>query len=101
MLQMKDDGNLVLSYIDYPNHVLWESKTSGRGERLMMEPSGNLVIYDNRNNIIWETSTSGRGEYMLVDKDGYLVVYDSSGVVTWSTKPIIGFLIYSLLFIHV
>ena len=85
---MKDDGNLVLIYLNDFSNVLWESKTSGRGERLVMESSGNLVIYDNKNNTIWETGTTGRGEYMQIENDGTLFVLDSNRAKAWSSSKL-------------
>ena len=89
MLLMKGDGNLVLSYIENLYNVLWESKTSGRGERLVMEMNGNLVIYDNKNNTIWETGTRGRGEFMQVENDDTFSVYDSNRAKAWSSSKTI------------
>lgn len=87
MFLMRNDGNLVLVDIDNQKRVLWESNTAGRGEGLVFETDGNLVIRDTENNIIWETKTNGRGELMQIDEDGFLVIYDSSQVEIWSTRP--------------
>ena len=81
---MKDDGNLVLTLVNDFTNVLWESKTNGRGERLVMESGGNLVIYDNKNNTIWESNTNGQGEFMQVENNGTLSVYDSNRIKAWS-----------------
>ena len=82
---MNGDGNLVLSY-NNQNRVLWQSNTIGRGNRVVMEESGNLAIYDDKNNIIWQTDTRGKGEYAQLDDDANLVVYGSNGIPVWSTK---------------
>lgn len=81
---MYENGNLLLTY-NNPNRFLWESNTAGRGERLVMEVDGNLVIYDNNDKKVWETNTAGRGEYMQVEDDANFVVHDSGESEAWST----------------
>lgn len=85
ILMMNENGNLVLSF-NNQNRVLWQSNTTGRGDRLVMEESGNLAIYDYGKYAVWHSDTEGRGEYAQLENDANLVVYDSNGLVIWSTK---------------
>ena len=97
MILMTNDGNLIVLDINNQNRVLWESNTSGRGEGLVFESDGNLVIRNSKEDVIWETKTSGRGEFMQIDDDGFLVIYDSNQIEIWSTRPKQGcFLNYSI-----
>lgn len=84
ILTMTLNGNLMLSFKNR-NLIRWESKTSGRGERLVMEQNGNLVIYDKNKNIVWESGTTGRGEYLQLENEANLVVYDSNQIEIWSS----------------
>lgn len=83
---MKEDGNLVLSYINQ-TRVLWESKTSGRGgDRLSIESNGNLVIYDENNQVVWQADTVGVGDYLRLENDANLVLYDRNGFEIWTSR---------------
>lgn len=99
MILMRNDGDLIIFDIDKQNRVLWESNTGGRGEELVFESDGNLVIRDNKWDVIWEANTRGRGEFMQIDEDGFLVVYDSNQVEIWSTRPRQGYFLNSIIYL--
>lgn len=65
--------------------IIWETNTSGQGQRFAMETSGNLVLYDGRQRVLFQSNTSGRGDYLSVGDDGSLSVYDSNDTEVWTT----------------
>ncbi len=54
--QLTSDGNLQLTSTD--GNVLWSTKTTGSGTRLVMQPDGNLVLYDAGNVALWWSNYS-------------------------------------------
>ena len=56
-----NEGNLVIYMYDMENidnfTNIWESKTQGKGEYVILEDDGNLVIYDINGKAVWETNT--------------------------------------------
>ena len=60
-LVLQHDGNLVL-HATAGSNVLWESDTLGWGRSLVMEPDGNLVLYQNlatRFHLLWYSRIYG------------------------------------------
>ncbi|MFT4263652.1 MAG: hypothetical protein QM572_09750 [Nocardioides sp.] len=52
---------------------------------LVLEPDGNLVLYDNQTRAhVWESHTT-TGTTLLMQSDGNLVLYDSAGKAPWAT----------------
>ena len=84
MLEMQEDGNLVLYN---RNIALWSTGTSGSLNQLVMRPDGNLVVFDNMNKqVCWEAGTRGEGNYMVLGDDANLAVYDENGNELWSSR---------------
>ena len=58
--------------------------------RLVMQPDGNLVEFDENNNQIWESSTSNQGtphqNYLVMQGDGNLVMHDNHANYIWNTN---------------
>lgn len=82
---MRLDGYLALSYNNI-KRVLWKTESTTRlAERLVMESSGNLVLYDGEDKPVWQTYTTGAGDYVILEDNANLVVYDSDGLEVWST----------------
>ena len=55
---------------------------------LIMQPDGNVVLYDQRNQPLWATNTGGRitpGRFIM-QTDGNLVLYDSNGKPRWASN---------------
>lgn len=73
---MQFDGNFVLSA---GKSLLWETKTAGKGYRVVMQNNGFLVVYDRDGNSLW-TSPS-RGDYVSVLPDGNLAIVTNSNIV--------------------
>ncbi|MDQ3123477.1 MAG: CHAP domain-containing protein [bacterium] len=72
-LLLQHDGNLVLFSAGY--HVLWHSGTGGsNAESLIMQNDGNLVLYRSYTPV-WNTQTTGSGDRLVMQDDGNLVLY--------------------------
>ncbi|AXI03300.1 lectin [Aquirhabdus parva] len=56
--------------------------------RLIMHPTGNLVIYNQSNgNVKWNSNTSGDRNWAVLQSDGNFVVYNSKGDhALWHSK---------------
>ncbi len=68
------DGNLVLYQ---GGAALWNSGTAGRSAgRTVMQPDGNLVVYDAGGRAAWWSGTNGlSGSWLAVQNDGNAVIY--------------------------
>jgi subtilisin family serine protease len=64
-----------------------EIKKSANGQyKLVMQPDGNLVLYDGANKPVWHTATGGKpGKYLVLQDDGNLVLYSDTGAALWQT----------------
>ncbi len=84
ILAMQYDGNLALYSQFKPK---WSSGTTGNyGAKLVMQPDGNLVIYDTQGQAKWASGTNGNaGAYLTMQSDGNLVIYSSTGVAVWNS----------------
>ena len=87
----KVDGNLVL-FKDSGD--LWNAGVPGRGGvKLIMQPDGNLVLYDANGSPIWYTATDVHpGAWFTMQDDGNAVVYDVSKAPLWETRTWGGYL---------
>ncbi len=84
---MQADGNLVL-YFAGADRALWSSGTYGRpGAYAIMQPDGNLVVYDQTRKPLWSSATNGSGSSILkLQNDGNLVIYQSGATnATWAS----------------
>lgn len=71
---MQEDGNFVLydnAKTMTPEHMLWQSRTIGKGLFVQLEKDGNLVIYDTHVTKIWESGTAHKSVNMLL-LDGFM-----------------------------
>jgi len=71
----------------YPPYT--HARQSGDGDTgnyLVMQPDGNLVLYNGSGAAIWWTSTNGYGSsvFLNAQNDGNLVVYYNTNVPIWS-----------------
>jgi hypothetical protein len=102
VLEMQLDGNLV----DYDTTHIWDAGSTqfkmhggdlltagqaiystGDAYRLSMNPSGDLVLYNDSNKVIWKSDTAGHaGAYADMQTDGNLVVYSAAHKALWSTE---------------
>jgi hypothetical protein len=78
----QDDGNAVV-LATYG--VVWQSATQGRGDRLIMQADGNVVIYDATGRPVWFTGTNDPGSTLRMQDDGNLVVYRATGTPAWAS----------------
>lgn len=80
---LQSDGNFVV----YKNSVpVWASWTGGtRASRLVMQPDGNLVLYNPAGAAVWASWTPGRGPSSIyIQSDGNLAIYNAQGQPTWN-----------------
>ena len=102
-LRLQDDGNLVI----YQNgHAIWTYGGSYKGNtmyesealqpgafllspnhqfELIMQPDGNLVLYNAGKEASWSSQTSGPGNYVVMQPEGNLVVYNEAKVAQQAT----------------
>jgi hypothetical protein len=91
ILRLQTDGNLVLYR---GTTALWSTNTSGKPvTEAVMQPDGNLVLYDAQGHPLWYSGTNGHpGAYLAVQDDGNVVLYVGSGVVKpiaiWATNTV-------------
>lgn len=116
-LALQPDGNLVI--YNEQNVALWASYTlhnpdhfsyinnewrspgflypfqsidSATGSRsLLLQPDGNLVLYDANRKPLWASNTAGKKpKYLALQSDGNLVLYNTSNVAIWNSGTAIG-----------
>ncbi|MFI9275724.1 trypsin-like serine protease [Kitasatospora sp. NPDC052896] len=96
VLEMQQDGNLVL-YRKSDGTPLWSSNTAGNpGAWLAVQSDGNLVVYraggGGGTGALWSSGTFwSPGAYLKLQDDGNLVVYkkdggEGTGGAIWSTN---------------
>ncbi|MET7684029.1 protein kinase [Streptomyces sp. NPDC005423] len=56
-----------------------------RRTRLLMQPDGNLVLYDENGKARWASDTSGDGLRALFQEDGNFVIYDAAAKPVWAS----------------
>lgn len=72
---LTDDGDLVLK--QHPSdEIIWSAGTAGRGgNKLSVQPDGNLILRDGSGTTIWTTNTYGYpGARLVVDDGGQVAV---------------------------
>jgi hypothetical protein len=84
------DGNLVL-YKIYPNgtqKALWASGTNGKpGTTCIMQPDGNLVIYNAAHKPLWSSNTfHDAGSSLVLQDDGNAVIYNAAHKAIWASN---------------
>lgn len=116
-LALQPDGNLVIyntentalwaSYtIHNPDHFSYinnewrtpgflypfQSLDTANGTRsLLLQPDGNLVLYDANRKPLWASNTAGKDpKYLALQSDGNLVLYSKSNVAIWNSGTPIG-----------
>lgn len=78
---LQADGNLVVLR---SGSVLWSSRTSGSGNRLVMQRDGNAVINASAGTALWSSGTAGSTGAVLRLNDGELDVVSDRGAL-WSS----------------
>lgn len=92
-LLMENDGNLVLKYSNQIG-IFWQTKTNGFGDRLVMELSGDLVLYDQNKSILWHSNTTEIGSFFYIRDDGkFGITRNTNEEELLSKRPISIFLI--------
>ncbi|MFH8533974.1 protein kinase [Streptomyces tendae] len=61
-----------------------DSLRSARAE-LVMQPDGNLVVYDEKHEARWAANVFGEGNSAVFQEDGNLVIYDADSEPVWSS----------------
>nr|MBP7652937.1 RICIN domain-containing protein [Candidatus Dependentiae bacterium] len=82
--QRDADGNSAVSSTEIS---YWETKTAGRGAKVVIMKNGNLVVVDKNNTIIWQANTSGypHALFTITDK-GSILMRDFLGNMLASGK---------------
>lgn len=83
-LTLQRNGNFAF----YDNFKLaWETGALGTAaDRVIMQPDGNLVLYDSSNRALWNSATEGNpGAHLVIQNDGNVVILSSAGAVLWAT----------------
>jgi hypothetical protein len=80
------EGQLILSDVQNKNTQLWNSGNGTfSGGKAVMQPDGNLVIYNGSGQAKFYTDTyKYPGSILSVQDDGNMVIYDKSNAV-WAT----------------
>jgi hypothetical protein len=82
-LSLLPDGTLNL-WNDF-RKVWGAGVKAGAGSKLILQPDGNLVLYNANSQPTWNTETNGKGASKLyVQEDGNMVLYNTQGP-TWSS----------------
>jgi hypothetical protein len=92
-LQYQTDGNLVLVDTSTdPWTPLWASGTNDNNPGfVVMQPDGNLSIYNGSGSVVWSTDTArSDNAYLLVQNDGNVVLYDADDNPLWATDTVQG-----------
>jgi hypothetical protein len=85
-LVYQSDGNLVL-YSNRFGKALWASNTAGQpGESCVMQPDGNLVIYDGDGHPLWASNTNTPGSRLVMQDDANAVIYRPNTTPVWASK---------------
>jgi hypothetical protein len=74
ILKLQGDGNVVLSHKNPDWAPVWDTGGPGPGSRLVMQPDGNLVLYDDAGHPVWASGTHGNGLFLALQDDGNLVI---------------------------
>lgn len=84
VLILQTDGNLVLRRNFIP---VWSTNTAGSNpDRLIMQPDGNLVLYNKANSPVWYSGTgSGGSPYLTLQTDSNMVIYAGNYTALWSS----------------
>ncbi|MBK3635480.1 protein kinase [Streptomyces sp. MBT97] len=62
------------------------ASVTGGNRSLVIQPDGNLVIYDADHTARWASRTTGEGNTARFQADGNLVVYNSGGQPLWASQ---------------
>ncbi len=90
------DGNLVVYNLE-KNKAIWSSGSTKEpglnGYKspayFMVQPDGNLVLYDKNGNVQWSSRSYGKGKFpfsLNMQDDGNLVLYDAGSNPIWSSN---------------
>jgi len=74
--------NQVISQGNYRTGLEWTTTTN---YRLVFQPDGNLVLYDNSWRALWATGTERRADTLSVQDDGNVVLYSGNQAI-WNTR---------------
>lgn len=78
---VQGDGNVVLYLL---GRARWATQTGVSGARLILQPDGNLVLYDGATKPRWATYAYGTSAVALGDF-GSVVGRNAAQMITWST----------------
>ncbi len=80
-LNMQSDGNLT---IRAGGHLVWATRTTGRGNYLQMNKDGNIAVFNARNRPVWAAHTPGAKNHLVLQNNGDLILRRPNGVTGWS-----------------
>lgn len=63
-----------------------EMRTPSGNRRLILQPDGNLVLYDANNKAVWASNTVGKNaKFLAMQTDGNLVLYNTENRPIWNS----------------
>lgn len=84
--QLGKNGTAIV----YPPWTIATPVTTAKA-RLVLEPDGNLVVYDEKNTSRWESNTARQGGVRLAfEEDGNLVIYNKTDQRVWRSRTVGG-----------
>lgn len=82
VLRFTHEGNLELRESGN-NALVWETRS--KGEKLVMQGDGNLVVYDGGAKPAWSSGTGGNpGAFFRASEEGSIRITTSDGKRLWS-----------------
>lgn len=82
------DMDMRAEYVLYPGSFLYPGNSLKNGKwELKLEPSCNLVLYEDGDKVIWSTNTAGKANacYLRIEVNGNLNLYSGAGIIIWTS----------------
>ena len=87
-LRLQEDGNLVLSCLNFP---IWSSGTHGNADikSLVFHENGNLALIEGDTNVAWSTNIhDSKGTYFVVQNDGNFALFSKNNLPLWASNTV-------------
>ncbi len=84
--QEPQEGDAAPKVVQAPLELATGESVGTGARSLIIQPDGNLVIYDQDRKARWAAMTSGESNSARFQADGNLVVYNSGGQPVWASR---------------